>query len=62
MQSSINIIQENNSLIITKKGHVKLPLFCGNGKQVITNYGWYKELPKTFLSVIIDTTHKNIRF
>ena len=31
MQSLINIIQENDWEIITKKGKGKLPLFCGNG-------------------------------
>ena len=27
----INIIQENNRVITTKKGNGKLPLFCDNG-------------------------------
>ena len=34
IQSLINIIQENNWVITTKKGKGKLPLFCGNGEQV----------------------------
>ena len=32
-QSLINIIQENNWVITTKKGKGKLPLFCGNGER-----------------------------
>ena len=35
IQSLINIIQENNWVITTKKGKNKLSLFCGNGKRVI---------------------------
>ena len=35
----MNIIQENNWVITTKKGKGKLPLFCGNVEQVITIYG-----------------------
>ena len=31
IQSLINIIQEKNSVITTKKGKGKLPLFSGNG-------------------------------
>ena len=31
--------QDNNWVITTKKGKGKLPLFCGNGEQVITIYG-----------------------
>ena len=38
MQPLINIIQENNWVITTKKGKSKLPLFCGNGEPVITIY------------------------
>ena len=34
IQSIINIIQENNLVITTKKGKGKLPLFCGNGERV----------------------------
>ena len=32
-------MQENNWLITTKKGQGKIPLFCGNGEQVIPIYG-----------------------
>ena len=32
-------MQENNCVIITKKGKGELPLFCGNGEQVIPLYG-----------------------
>ena len=35
IQLLIMIIQENNRLIATKKGRVKLPSFCGNGERVI---------------------------
>ena len=38
IRSLINIILENNWLITTKKGKGKLPIFCGNGEQVITIY------------------------
>ena len=38
MKPLINIIQENNWVIITKKGKSKLPLFCGNGEREITIY------------------------
>ena len=38
MQSFININQEKNWLITTKKGKGKLPLFCGNGERVIPFY------------------------
>ena len=31
-------MQENNSVITTKKGKGKLPLFCGNGEQIIPIY------------------------
>ena len=31
IQLLINIIQENNRLIATKKGNPKFQLFCGNG-------------------------------
>ena len=34
-QSLINIIQENNCVIATKKGKVKSPLFCVNVEQLI---------------------------
>ena len=37
-QSSINIIQENNSVITTEKGKGKLPLFCGNVEYINTIY------------------------
>ena len=33
IQELINIIQENNRVITTKKGKGKLPLFCGNGER-----------------------------
>ena len=36
----MNIIQENNWVISTKKGKGKLPLFCGNVERVIPIYGW----------------------
>ena len=39
MKSWINIIQENNWVITTKKGKGKFPLFCGNVEQVIPIYG-----------------------
>ena len=39
IQSSINIILENNWVITTKKGKGKLPLFCGNGERVIPIHG-----------------------
>ena len=39
IKSLINIIQDNNRLITTKKGKGKLPLFYGNGEQVIPIYG-----------------------
>ena len=38
VQSLINIIQDNHWVITTKKGKVKLPLFRGNGEQVIPFY------------------------
>ena len=38
VQSLINIIQEKNWAITTKKGKGKLPLLCGNGEQVIPIY------------------------
>ena len=38
IQSSINIIQEKNWLITTKKGKVKLPLSGGDGEQMIPIY------------------------
>ena len=38
IQSLINIMQENNWVITTKKGNGKLPLFRGNGGQVIPIY------------------------
>ena len=38
IQSLINIIQEKNWVITTKKGKGKLPLFCGNGERVIPIY------------------------
>ena len=34
IQSLINIIQDNNRVITTKKGKGKLPLFFGNGERV----------------------------
>ena len=39
IQSLTNIIQENNTVITTKKGKGKLPLFCGNGEWLIPIYG-----------------------
>ena len=38
IQSSINILQDNNRVITTKKGKGKLPLFRGNEKRVIPIY------------------------
>ena len=38
IQSRINIIQEKNWLISTKKGKGKLPLFSGNGERLIPIY------------------------
>ena len=38
--SLINIIQETIGKLPPKKGKGKLPLFCGNGEQVITIYAW----------------------
>ena len=38
IQPLINIIQENNWVINTKNGKVKLPLFSGNVEQVIPIY------------------------
>ena len=38
IQSLINIMQNNNRLITTKKGKDKLPIFCGNGELVIPIY------------------------
>ena len=34
----MNIIQENNRVLTTKKGKGKLPLFCINEKRVIPIY------------------------
>ena len=42
IQSRINIIQKNNRVITTKKGRVKLPLFCGNVEWVILVYGSHR--------------------
>ena len=38
IQSLINIIQENNWAITTKKGKDKLTLFCGNKERIILIY------------------------
>ena len=38
IQSFINSIQENNWVITTKNGKVKLPLSCGNGERLIPIY------------------------
>ena len=38
IQSLMNILQENNREITTKRGKSKLPLFSGNGERVITIY------------------------
>ena len=38
IESLLNIIQEENWVITTKKGKDKLPLFCGNKEQVIPIY------------------------
>ena len=38
IQSLINIIQEKNWAITTKKGKGKLPLFCGNIERLIPVY------------------------
>ena len=55
IQSFINIIQENHTVITTKKGKGKLPLFCGNGERFIPIYaqeycGYMRSI--TFLSLI----------
>ena len=40
VQLLINIIQDNNRLIATKKkGNPKFTLFCGNGERAISLYG-----------------------
>ena len=39
-KSLINIIQENNWVITTKKGKGKLPLFYGNRELEIPIYAW----------------------
>ena len=36
IQSLINIMQDNNRVITTKKGKGKLPLFSGNVERVIS--------------------------
>ena len=41
-RSLINIIQENNWVVTTKKGMFKLPIFIGNGEQRIPIYGCKK--------------------
>ena len=46
----MNIIQENNWVITTKKGKVKVPLFRGNIERVILIYG---------LEVALMREHKN---
>ena len=38
IQPLIDIIQDNNRVITTKKGNGKLPLFSGNGERVISTY------------------------
>ena len=38
----MNIIQENNRVITTKKGKGKLPLFRGNVERVIPIYGLHE--------------------
>ena len=38
IQQLINIIQDNNRVITTKKRKGKLPLFCGNVERVMTIY------------------------
>ena len=38
IQSLVNIIQENNRVITTKNGKVKLPLSCGDRERLITIY------------------------
>ena len=38
IQLLINIMQDNNWVITAKKGNGKLPLFCGNGEQVLPIY------------------------
>ena len=45
------MIQENNRIITTKKGKGKLPLFNGNGEQVITIYA----LDKAFQTFQVKT-------
>ena len=42
----MNIIQENNRVITTKKGKGKLPIFCGNVEWLILVYARHRNLQK----------------
>ena len=55
IQSLINMIQENNRVITTKKGKGKQPSFCVNRERVITIYG-EKDRLKGYL-IEIQTSH-----
>ena len=63
----MNIIQENNRVITTKKGNVKLPLFCGNVERVIPIKGQTQPQVMTLIhlihlrTVIIDVDDAKIR-
>ena len=45
VQPLMNITQENNRVIIIKRGKGKVPLFFGNGEQVIPFYGIKRQCP-----------------
>ena len=45
IQSLINIIQENNWVVTTKKGKGKLPIFHGNGVRVNPIYASHDQPP-----------------
>ena len=44
MQSLINIVREKIGQLTPKKGKGKLPLFCGNGEQVIPVNVFWREI------------------
>ena len=67
IQSLINIIQENNWVITTKKGKGKLPLFRGNGERVNPIYdghyiwiGWGYQILNNETTKIMASYHFNI--
>ena len=51
IRSLINIIQDKNRFILTKKGKGKLPLFCGNGERVILIYAGHH--PSTMVYICL---------